>query len=185
MEIAPIVYQQSTKPKGQILAQYPAPDTPLDRTKVYLVVSSGDEAVKTTVPNIKGMNVQQVLAQMAKSPVLFDFTALDAADGNAVVTSVEKAGEEIEMYGHVNAEIAIPATSEESNTVYGVFKYTMTTYPYPVNVRLEAADSSGNLTVLIDFAHPGGDISIPYMVKKNSVLTLFAMDKVITRQNAQ
>ena len=61
----------------------------------------------------------------------------------------------------------------------------MTTYPYPVNVRLEAADSSGNLTVLIDFAHPGGDISIPYMVKKNSVLTLFAMDKVITRQNAQ
>ena len=185
MEIAPIVYQKDTKPKGQIIAQFPAPETPLDRTKVYLVVSSGNETVKTTVPNIKGMNVQQVLAQMAKSPVLFDFTSVDAVDGNAVVTSAEKAGEEVEVYSHVNAEISLPAPSEENNTVYGLFKYTMTSYPYPVNVRLEASDSAGNLTVLLDFAHPGGDISIPYMVKKNSVLTLFVRDEVATRQVIQ
>lgn len=185
MEIAPIVYQKSTSPKGQILAQYPAPKTPLDRTKVYLVVSSGNESVRTTVPNIKGMNVQQLLAQMAKSPLIFDFTSVDSADGNAVVTSVEKSGEEIDVYSRVSAEIALPAPSEENNSVYGIFKYTMTTYPYPVNVRLESSDSSGNLTVLLDFAHPGGDISIPYMVKKNSVLTLYVRDQVATRQTIQ
>lgn len=187
VQLAPIVYQKDSAEAGTILAQFPSAGTYLDHTKIYFVVSSNNSTVSTTVPSLSGMSIQQILAQMEKTSVVFNFTAVESESTAAVatVTSQDKVDESVEEFTRVNADITIPAPDPDSTTAYGVFSYTLPSYPFPVSVQLECSDSEGNITKLIDFMHPGKEITIPYMVKKNSVLTLYAMGGVVTRQAVQ
>ena len=188
VEFAPVIYQKdSSSSAGTILAQYPEPGTYLSHVRVYFIVSTSNTSVTTIVPNIQGMSIQQVLAEMEKYPVVFNFSAVqsDSKDIQPTISSQEKAGASVDEFTTVNAQITLPAPDPESMTEYGLFKYTLPEYPFPVNVRLESSDSEGAVTKLVDFLHPGKEITIPYMVKKNSVLTLSVNGETITSQIIQ
>lgn len=182
VEFAPIIYQKHESAAGTILAQYPEPDSPLNHAKIYFVVSTNNNVITTKIPNLSGMSVQQVLATMEKTPVLFDFTSVDSESSSteATVTSQEKAGESVEEFTRVKAQFTFPAVDEEGQTAYGIFSYKLPDYPFPVNVTLESSDSEGNIIKLVDFLHPGNEITVPYMVSKNSVLTLYVHGEAVT-----
>ncbi len=187
IEFAPVIYQKDSSPAGTILAQYPEPGTYLSHLKIYFIVSANNTNVSTIVPNIQGMSVQQVLAEMEKYPVLFDFTSVtsDSIETPATVTSQERAGDSVDEFTRVKAQFTLPAPDPEGATSYGLFTYTLPEYPYPVSVRLESSDIEGNVTKIVDFLHPGKDLTIPYMVKKNSVITLSVNGETLTSQIVQ
>ncbi len=186
VKVAPVAYQKDSSPAGTVLAQYPKAGTTIsERMTLHLVVSSGDAVLTTTVPEITGMSVAQVLNTMKTASVIFDFTSRESAEGEkgGVVVSVEKKGEEkVPMYQRIKAEFAFPAPKETDTTVTGIFTHKLSEYPYPVPVTLECSDAEGNVSVVVDFSHPGGNLTIPYTVKKDSTLTLKVRGKVITNK---
>lgn len=186
--VAPIVYQKSDKPAGTILTQSPKPKTSLDDpVTVHFVVSSGDKQAKTTVPDLTGKSLPNVLTQLEKSPLVFDFTAHTAGDSDTpgTVSSQSIREGEVDEFTRVQIDMAFPAPTEEDTSVYGIFSYTLNEYPYPVPVRVEASDNEGNITKLADFMHPGKEFTIPYNVKKNSVITLYVMGESTARHTVQ
>ena len=62
--------------------------------------------------------------------------------------------------------------------VYGIFHETLTSYPYPVSMRLEAIPSEGNAYTILNFSHPGGNLTIPYAVPRGTTLVLYVAEKV-------
>ncbi|HAK68975.1 MAG TPA: penicillin-binding protein [Treponema sp.] len=186
--LAPPVYQKSEKPEGTILAQFPVRGTSLDdKTRIFFIVSSGDKSVEVKVPEITGYSVQQIFAQMSSAKVIFDFTSRTAAadEKSGIVVSQGMANETVPEFSRVPAEFAFPVDTEEAVTAYGIFSHTLPDYPYPVPVKLETTDQDGNTTTLVEFSHPGKELSIPYAVKKGSSLTLYALDSVVTTQTVQ
>lgn len=187
IEFAPLIYQKSTSPAGTILSQYPPEGTDLEHLKIYFVVSTSNNTITTKVPNIKGMSIQQVYAQMEKYPVVFDFSAnvSDSTDTVATVTSMQDVGESVEEFSRIKAEFVLPANDPDGNTVYGIYKYNLPKYPYPLNVMVECSDSEGNITKLVEFIHTGDELTVPYMIKRNSVLTLYVNGQQVTSQIIQ
>lgn len=189
VRIAPLVYQKSTEPKGNILAQFPPKDTPLDEpVTVQFVVSSGSAQEMVSVPNLKGLTVQQVLSLMEKTKLVFDFTARSALpsekDGTVVSASLEPQTS-VAAYSHITVEFAFPVRNPGDDFIYGILNYTLPSYPYPVPVSLVSSDTAGNVTTLASFNHPGGTIHIPYDVRINSVLTLHVLENEVAHLSVQ
>ena len=61
--------------------------------------------------------------------------------------------------------------------MYGIFQADLTDYPYPVSMRLDATTEDGNTYTLVNFLHTGASLTIPYAVPRNTVLTLYVVDK--------
>ncbi|MBR3548621.1 MAG: PASTA domain-containing protein [Treponema sp.] len=185
VDVRPAVYQKSTAKAGTILAQYPAEGTVIsDPIKLFLIVSSGSEAPKVTVPNFTGISIDKLLEVMQNSKLVFEFKSHDAAGGEApgTVTATDKAGAEVEAFSTVTLDLAFPVRGEADETVYGVLTCNLPEYPYPVPVRLESTDAEGNTKEITTISHPGKQVQIPYAVSKGSVLTLYAMDSTVTQQ---
>ena len=185
VDVRPAVYQKSTSKAGTILSQYPAEGTIIsDPIKLFLIVSSGSEVEKVTVPNYTGITVEKLLEAMETSKLVFEFKTHDAAGAEApgTVTATDKAGAEVEVFSTVTLDLAFPVRSEEDLSVYGVFNCTLPEYPYPVPLRLEATDPDGNTKEITTISHPGKEVHIPYVVTKGSVLTLYAMDSPVSQQ---
>ena len=71
----------------------------------------------------------------------------------------------------------------KSGQVFGVFEYVLPDYPIMVDISLDAISASGN-TTLLSMKHPGGPISIPYVVDEKTELVLYIFDKEEIRQQA-
>ena len=48
-------------------------------------------------------------------------------------------------------------------------------------MRIDAADEDGNVTSLVNVLHSGGSFTMPYAVPKNTVLTLYVVDKAVKK----
>ena len=64
-----------------------------------------------------------------------------------------------------------------------MFEYVLPDYPIMVDVTLDSISEEGNTTVLA-MKHPGGPISIPYIVDEDSELILYIFDQEEIRQQA-
>ncbi|MGN0729407.1 PASTA domain-containing protein [Treponema sp.] len=180
VEIFPPVYQKSEQAVGTILVQYPPEGTPIEEnTGIQFVVSSGMEIPKTEVPDIKGLSIRQLLARLKDMKVVFDFDleedSKSPADG--IISEVESAGKKVEYFSRVNAVLKIQPLSEKSQAVQGIFSAELPEYPYPVPVRLDSQDQNGKCISLAEFCHPGNHLTIPYSVKKGTVLMLYVLDE--------
>ena len=186
VKIAPVSYHKDSSPAGTILAQYPKAGTLISqRMTLHLVVSSGDAVVTTNVPDISGMTVAQVLNTMKNSSLVFDFTSRETSGpekSGTVVSFAKPDQEKIPVHSRLSAEFAFAPAKENDATLAGIFEYKLPEYPYPVPVSLECSDSEGNISIVVDFSHPGGRLTIPYSVKKDSTLTLKVRGKVVTNK---
>lgn len=173
-------YKPDTSPAGTILEQDPPEGTDIaDPVTVHLVVSRGATFENTRVPRLEGQTVNDVLQTVARSRIIFDFTSHVAAAGEkpGTVVSQQKFEEEfIPNYSRMKVDMALPAGEYEEN-VYGLFKAELTDYPYPVAMRLDAKTSDGNTYTLVNFLHTGASLSLPYAVPRETVLTLYVVDK--------
>jgi hypothetical protein len=70
----------------------------------------------------------------------------------------------------------------EKGEIYGIFQHKLVENPYPLPVKLEALFPTGELRVLAEVDHPGGDFSVPYKVQEGSTLILSVVNREVFRQ---
>lgn len=178
------VYKADVSESGTILAQEPPEGTDISEpVTLQLVVSRGPQFENTRVPNLVGKNIDEMLRIVSQSKIIFDFTSRPAAqDENAgtVVEQQEFDGEFIKNYSRMSVVLAM-RSGEIDGKKYGIFSAELSDYPYPVPMRLEAADEDGNVMTVADLLHSGGSFTVPYAVAKNTVLTLYVVDKPVKK----
>ena len=76
----------------------------------------------------------------------------------------------------MTVELALPR-GQIDGKVCGIFTDSLIDYPYPVQMRLDAADKDGNIRTVVNFLHIGGKVTIPYTEEKGTVLTLYVSGK--------
>jgi beta-lactam-binding protein with PASTA domain len=174
------VYKADSADVGTILEQEPPAGTQInDPVTVHVIVSSGQNFEKTKVPNIVGKNVDDVLKVMGNNKIVFDFTSHVAGSSEKAGTVVSEQSftdDYVTNYQRVQADFAFPDKAKD-NLVYGLFTKDLADYPYAVAMRIDATDSEGQTTTLLNFTHPGKNLTVPYAVPAGTVLTLYVVGK--------
>ena len=180
--LAEPVYKADVSEPGMILEQTPAPDTPITSpVTVTLIVSRGPQFDNTRVPKLIGRSVEGMLDFMLSSKIVFNFTS-HVAEGKekaGTITSQQNFNEEyIPNYTRMSVDFAFPeGNKDDEENIYGILEDSLTSYPYPVPMRVEQVSPDGEVSTLISFSHPGGEFSIPYKVQRGSVLVLYVVDR--------
>lgn len=180
IQLAEPEYKPDSSPAGTILEQDLPEGTDISEPVVlHLVVSRGATYENTRVPDLIGQSVSEILAFISRSRLILDFTSHPVKTNEkagTVVSQQEFENEFIPNYSRMAVEMALPSGELEDN-IYGIFSAELTDYPYPVSMRLDATTEDGNTYTLVNFLHTGSSLTIPYAVPRNTVLTLFVVDK--------
>ena len=99
-----------------------------------------------------------------------------------VVSQTPEPGSEI-PYGSVVQLVMTRPTGIPSGKVFCLFEYTLPVYPIMVDVSLDAVSPTSSTTILA-MKHPGGPISIPYIVDDKTELVFYVMEKEELRHPA-
>lgn len=181
-------YRADASEAGTVLEQEPPAGTAISEpVTLRLVVSRGPSYEQTRVPDIIGMSVNDVLTQMSRSRVIFDFTARTAAEGETagtVVSQQQHDSEFIRNYSRLAAEFAFPA-EQTDEARYGIFTASLQNFPYPLELRLDAHTPEGETYTLVTFNHPGGQVTIPYTAESGTELSLYVagrLERTVTIQ---
>ncbi len=182
----PVSYVFDPAPAGTILAQKPEPGTVIDSvTELELVVSRGPKGELVTVPDFIDMEFQDAIAQLSNSnfPFVFAVRRAEAGEEAGVVVSQTPEEDSEVPYGSVIQLTMTRPGRVPRGKVFGVFEYVLPDYPIMVDISLDAISASGASTILA-MKHPGGPISIPYIVDEKSELVLYIFDQEEIRQQA-
>lgn len=189
--IGDTLYKADQSEAGTILGQNPPPGTQISQpVELELVISRGPSYEQTRVPNLVGMTVSEILAQMSRSKIAFEFNARYAteeeiAEGKvATIVSQSNPGEFIPNYGRLSAEFALPQEPVDGNT-YGIFTVNLPAYPYALNMQVKAISPDGQESTLTNFAHPGGKLTVPYALPKGSQLILLVEGRETAKATVQ
>ncbi len=168
------LYKADMSEAGTILEQDPPAGTKIaEPVTVSLVVSRGPAYEQTRVPNLLKMSVNDVLTQMSRSKITFDFTAHTVQDGEVpgTVTAQQETGEFLPNYSRLTVDFAFPAGPLNGNS-YGLFTAVLPAYPYPLSMKLDAVTPDGERYTIAAFSHPGGNLSVPYALPAGTQLLL-------------
>ncbi len=181
--LAAPLYKTDSSPAGTVIAQNPPENTEItEPVTMQLVVSKGPNVETVTVPDLAGMSVSDVLRTVAQTRLVFDFSAQPAANGavGVVLSQQPQNPAALPNYSRVSVVIAVPEEPDDARAV-GIFSAAVTDFPYPVSMRFDAEQEDGTVRALAKFMHPGGAITLPYSVPKNTTLILSVMDREIKR----
>ena len=171
-------YKPDLSDPGTILEQEPPEGTKITKpVTVQLVVSRGPNYENTRRPYVIGQSINDLLQTIARSKIVFDITghvAKDNEKAGTVVSQQQIDDEYIPNYSRVTVEMALPDKSDDEN-ISGIFQAKIASYPYPVPMRLEAVPEEGNSYTILNFNHPGGNVTIPYSVAKGTTLILYVV----------
>lgn len=122
LTIANPVFKMDGSLPGTILEQDPPEGTAITQPIVLkFIVSSGPQKMKVSVPDMTGKTVTQVLAEMAVTPLTFDFVQHVATDsekpGTVVKQTVPGNKSEVSAYSHVKLEFAMPVATDDVESV--------------------------------------------------------------------
>ena len=178
-------YKPDTSDAGTILEQDPPAGTSISEpVTVQLIVSRGPNYENTKAPWIIGQSVNDLLQTTTRSKIVFDITshvALPEENAGTVVDQQRFDSEYVPNYTRVTVDMAMPK-EEMNGNVYGIFQATLSNYPYPVPMKLDAIPTEGDAYTIVSFNHPGGNLTIPYAVPKGTQLVLYVVDKVQSRK---
>ena len=178
-------YKPDTSDAGTVLEQDPPAGTSISEpVTVQLIVSRGPNYENTKAPWLMGESVNDLLQRITRSKLVFDITSHIAKDGETPGTVVDQQKfdrEFVPNYTRVTVEMAMPSDTINDN-VYGIFTANLADYPYPVPMKLDAIPSEGDSYTIVNFSHPGGNVTIPYAVPKGTQLVLTVVDKVVSKK---
>ena len=178
-------YIINSKPAGTILAQYPRSGYKVSSpVQLMTVVSYGPEAEKAQVPDVTGMTVTDLIEEIKQSNVVFNVSAHFANENEEfgrVISQTVKPSSVVNKYSRVDVELALPQELQENNR-YGIFSRTLEEYPFPVDMKLVFKASDGTETELLSFNHPGGSLTIPYILPPGATIILLVHDSVIEKE---
>ncbi|MCM1221503.1 MAG: PASTA domain-containing protein [Lachnospiraceae bacterium] len=210
------VFKLDSAPIGTILEQEPAEGTLITQgVELRFIVSKGASEPFVKVPNFLGNTITQILEEMGKVHLLFDFQSHVANAGEIAGTvtsqSVEESGE-VEEFSHITLDIALPVLGalysgdtvvekdlngrDESevagmrmedfaNSSHGIFSTKVSRYPIAVPVKLDALPPEGAAYTVTSFNHIGGEITVPYSVPHGTVLVLSVVNQEKERFTVQ
>jgi len=182
----PVSYVFDESPAGTILAQNPPAGKPLEGVaELELVVSRGPKGEMITVEDYLKLSFQDAMAELASANIPFIFTVRKprANEKSGVVVSQTPEPKSAVPYGSVVQLVMTRPSGIPPGKVFGVFEYTLPAYPIMVDISLDAISKSDSSTILA-MKHPGGPISIPYIVDEKSELVFNVFDKEEMRQPA-
>ena len=182
----PVSYVFDPEPAGTILAQKPEPGTVIDSvTELELVVSRGPRGELVEVPEYIDMQFQDAIAQLSSAnfPFIFSVRRTEGDESAGVIVAQTPEPESEVPYGSVIQLTMTRPDRVARGRVFGVFEYVLPDYPIMVDITLDSISEEGNTTILA-MKHPGGPISIPYIVDEDSELILFIFDQEEIRQQA-
>ncbi len=184
LQIAEVIYQFSDEPVGTILAQEPAPDTPVtELTDLTFVVSRGMDEGMYKVENFTGMKFDEVIQSLSEQniPFVFDIDSSAPAQREAVVFKQNPPiGDFVEQGTPV--ELTINGLSQvPRHMVFGLFEYQMPTYMIPVTVQLERRYEAEEPEIIFTTKYPGGRVAIPYLEREGTTLVLYVSYNERTR----
>ncbi len=186
----PVLYRyENGTPPGKVLAQSPTPGTRITGlTYLELVVSQDQGGQSTvTVGDYVGKTFQDAVSALARDNIPFAFTVKKSAKGvdpGDVSDQNPDKGAQI-SYGQVlQLTMASPtAASIGKDNVFGLFKYSIPDQPIAVNIRLVLVTDNMPKEI-VSMKHPGGPISVPYIVPEGGELVLYVLDQEVARQKA-
>ena len=182
----PVSYVFDPEAAGRILAQMPEPGTVIDSvTELELVVSRGPRGELVEVPDFLEMEFQDAIAQLSSTnfPFIFSVRPAEGEESPGVVVAQTPEAEAEVPYGSVIQLTMSRPQRVPRGKVFGVFEYVLPDYPIMVDITLDSISEEGNTTILA-MKHPGGPISIPYIVDEDSELILYIFDQEEIRQQA-
>ena len=74
---------------------------------------------------------------------------------------------------------------ETDDMVYGIFTEELPEYAYALQIKLEVITPEEERYQIASIMHPGGLLTIPYLVPRNSILVLSIYDKEAIRRSVQ
>ena len=181
----PLMYEFSTEPAGTILQQRPEPGTEISGpTMLELVVSRGAENTMIRLPNMVGLGLEDTLEQIGRTGIDFQFALRMQRAGERPETVVlqDPPGDTLAALDtRVLITLAAPERIPDTE-VFGLFSYDMAKNPYPLLVRLESVQPSGERKQLLSVQYPGGPLVVPYRQPVGSVLILSMLNREIHRE---
>lgn len=170
---------------GIIIGQSPDPGTEITgETQVDLVVSRGPDVETFELDSYLGMAFDQAIVMLAERSIPFVFTVTEPTGDQqtgVIVAQDPPPGSDVEVGSPVTLEIVRPAVVPEG-TVFGVFDYELPVYAVPVTITLEVQGPEGDRSVLFHMSHPGGRITVPYIVDGDSTLILLRDNQQVYRE---
>ena len=161
----PIMYNFSPEIPGTILVQKPEPGTEISGlTNLEFVVSRGRENATITVPQFSGLDLPRALELISNTGISFQFVMQDRSGdekGETVISQRPAADTTVPLNTVVQLTVTTPEQMAETE-VFGIFRYTIPQNPYPLAVRLEALQPSGERTRLFTVDYAGGVFTVPY-----------------------
>ncbi|RKX75899.1 MAG: serine/threonine kinase, partial [Spirochaetes bacterium] len=184
----PVVRVFDEAAPGTILEQKPEPGTPISGpVELELVVSRGSEEENVIVENYVGMDFRSALNRLVSINMPFVFQSRKAERGErpGFVVSQSPSPDSIVS---PNSLIQLVMTEPENlpeNRVFGILRRTLPDYPIMVDLHLYALSFQGEREELLSMKHPGGLISIPYIVEENTTLVLSVFNREIIRYTVE
>ena len=189
--IAEPLYKADDSEAGTILGQNPPPGTQISQpVELELVVSRGPSYEQTRVPNLIGMTVQEMLAQMSRTKIAFDFTARSAtteevaAGKEGTIVAQATSREFVPNHSRLSVDFAFPTKPVNGDT-HGIFTVQLPAYPYALNMQVQAVKSDGSTSTLTSFSHPGGQLTVPYALPKGTQLILLVEGRETAKAQVQ
>jgi beta-lactam-binding protein with PASTA domain len=180
----PPMYEHSIEAPGTVLQQKPEAGSGISGpTVLELVVSLGPEEALLRLPNLVGLGPEEALEQIGRSGIDFIFSLRAAQEDEkpGVVVSQVPSGDTF-IAKDTRVRITMTESPANTNTVFGLFRYTMTRNPYPLAMRLEALLPSGERRRLISTEYSGGELTVPYNLPLGTVLILYMINIEIHRE---
>jgi beta-lactam-binding protein with PASTA domain len=184
----PVLYRNAPGiAPGKVLAQSPAPGTKIASLTALELVVSQDKEAESMIPvdDFVGKSFEEAMGQLAANNVPFAFTVQRPGKGKDPGTVIDQNppnGGKL-AYGQVlQLTITGPAAVAKEN-VFGLFRFTLPQQPIAVETRLVLISDALPKEIL-SMRHPGGALSVPYIVPEGSELGLYVLDQEVARQKA-
>lgn len=173
------------EPAGTILEHDPPPGAPITGlTEMAVVVSRGPDLPDVVVPAYIGVDYREAMAGLMENGIPFTVGVETTEEANRPAGFVVGQDPEPESTVKEGEAIHLVITPPEvdDDMRFGLFRRTLPEYAVPIALRLEVIEPDGSRKTIMEMAHPGGLLSIPYLVPNTSTLVLYRMDTEIVRQ---
>jgi len=178
----PINYISHKSPAGTIIAQNPAPGTPLGDKTLFLelTVSKGQVQTEFTVGEYAGKDFYTVIGELQNTNILLVFvvaTNPGAGKPGSVISQNIEPGSTVEAGAILILEMIKPTDVPEGK-VFGLYTYNIPEVASPVLIKIEA-ELLGRRTTLLSQERYGGKLALPYILDRETeiIITIAGEEK--------
>ena len=186
LTIGDIIYIFSDTPSGAIIQHDPPPGADIrEAGQLDLVISRGPDTERILIPDLIGQDIWKGMEQLIEKNIPFIVKLDRSAETTGLITAQSPDGDTtVQLETVLQLSISAPADIP-SGMVFGLFQQKLPDYPVLVEHQLEAIHPDQSRTPIVTIDHPGGRLTIPYLVPEGAILVLSRGSEELTRTPAR